>query len=142
MENLAPSLRLILSLRYSLESGRSLNLAIKDYLAVTKDEFATFLLKWIHHYEKGEFLDATPALKSPTQIVLIYLLKSGLEGQSIHSKLVELEREVVERCRNELNSFTHRLSLRLLIPLLLFQFPALLILFLGFLSGQIARNLQ
>jgi len=140
MENLAPSLQFILSIRYSVESGRSLNQALKNYLLISKDELSDFLTKWSAHFERGQRLDPSTELKSPTQIVLVHLLERGLSGQSIHSRLLELENEVVEKCRLELVGFTHRLSFRLLIPLLLFQFPALLLLFLGFLTNQITRN--
>ncbi len=141
MENLAPSLKFILSIRYALEAGQSLHLGLKLYLQNTNDEFASFLLKWNAHFENGQWLDPGLVLKSPTQVVLVHLLHKGFAGQAVHGKLLELEGEVLDKCRLELNNFTQKLSFRLLIPLLMFQFPALLILFLGFLSSQIARNL-
>jgi hypothetical protein len=141
MENLAPSLKLILSLRYALESGRSLNLALKDYLLSVRDDLSEFLLLWSRKLERGERQDPSLHLKSPTQVVLVHLIEKGLEGQHIHGKLLEIENEVIERCRVEMASATQKLAFRLLIPLLLFQFPALLILFLGFLSAQIAKGL-
>ncbi len=141
MENLAPSLKFILCMRYGLESGRSLNLVFKDYLQNTRDEFASFLVKWIHHFENGKALDPSLHLQSATQIVLVQLLEKGLTGIPIHPKLLEIESEVVAKCRLEMSDFTYKLSLRLLIPLLLLQFPSLLILFLGFLSAQISRGL-
>jgi hypothetical protein len=141
MENLSPSLKFILSIRYALESGRSLNLALKDYLLTARDDFADFLVKWFHHFENGNQLDPSLHLKSATQIVLVQLLEKGLTGIPIHPKLLEIENEVVNKCRLEMSDFTYKLSLRLLIPMLLLQFPSLLILFLGFLSAQISRGL-
>ncbi len=141
MENLSPSLKFILSIRYALESGRSLNLALKDYLANVRDEFSDFLVKWFHHFENGKQLDPSLHLTSPTQIVLVQLLEKGLAGIPIHPKLLEIENEVVGKCRLEMSDFTYKLSLRLLIPMLLLQFPSLLILFLGFLSAQISKGL-
>lgn len=141
MENLSPSLKFILSIRYALESGRSLNLALKDYLLNVRDDFSDFLVKWFHHFENGRQLDPSKYLTSATQIVLVQLLEKGLTGISIHPKLLEIENEVVSKCRLEMSDFTYKLSLRLLIPMLLLQFPSLLILFLGFLSTQISRGL-
>lgn len=141
MENLAPSLKFILVVRYGLESGCSLNLALKSYLLSTCDQFSDFLVKWIHQHERGERMDPNSHLKSATQIVLVQLLEKGLSGVPIYSQLLEIENEVISKCRSEMAEFTYKLSLRLLLPLLLLQFPSLLILFLGFLSSQITRGL-
>lgn len=141
MENLAPSLKFVLNVRYGLESGRSLNLVLKDYLLNVRDEFSDFLVKWFQHFENGKRLDPSVHLKSATQIVLVQLLEKGLSGIPIHPKLIEIENEVVTKCRLEMSDFTYKLSLRLLLPMLLLQFPSLLILFLGFLSAQISRGL-
>lgn len=62
---------------------------------------------------------------------LLQILERGLRGEAVYSVLLQLETELVEACQEEISNKVARLPFILLIPLLLFQFPAFLMLLFG-----------
>ncbi len=133
METLAPSLHLLIYVRFSLESGESLRKTLQDYETLENHpEWTPFLRRWMTARQLGQ--DITPlikSLKTPSQRALIQLLNQGLGGESIHPVLVQLEEELLEQANDEIEEFVSTLPLKALMPLLLFQFPAYLILMLA-----------
>ena len=55
----------------------------------------------------------------------------GLTGLPIREVIIQLERELREECLRELDLAYRQMPFKALIPLLFFQFPALLLLVLG-----------
>jgi len=130
MVPLAPSLQAILNLRLYIESGQSVSQAIKTYIKqFPEDFFAQQIAQWLFFEETGRpfnYEDLLPYRKN-----LIETLKRGLDGEPILETLNDLEREAVVLCKNDLEKHLQKLPFIFFIPLLIFQFPAFILLFLG-----------
>lgn len=141
MESISPSLKLALSLRFSIESGESVRQGIKTYLAYTDDEMSRIVAIWLSKKEQGQqATELAVKLKSPFRRTLLDCLERGLRGESILAQLSLLETEIIEANNDELERFTSLLPLKALVPLLLLQFPALFLLFLGPLLSQLTQS--
>lgn len=68
---------------------------------------------------------------SAHQRVLFDLLYQSVQGKSIFEPIQSLEQEMREASISELDTHLGKLPYKLMIPLLLLQFPALLLLILG-----------
>ena len=132
MEVLAPSLRLVQTVRYSMECGESVRQGLKEYLRTSPDELSLIVLAWLQLLERGcstqEYLRK---IKSPIRRNLLTLLERGLAGEPILTSLVSLEEELHEQSLMEIENFLAQLPFRMMLPLLFFLFPAYLVLLLG-----------
>ncbi|HEX4923013.1 MAG TPA: hypothetical protein VFV50_02970 [Bdellovibrionales bacterium] len=140
MENLAPPLRCLIQVRSSIENGESTLMGVRKYLQAPADDFTPVVARWLFEYEQG--LKATEMELTRQRKVLLEVLRAGLSGQAIHSRLVQLEDDFVEACRDQMASELDTLPMKMLIPLLLFQFPAYLLLLFGPLMSQFLRSLE
>lgn len=132
MEGLAPPLELLLCVKRSMEKGQSIKIGILDYVKRSPDNFATLVARWLSLLQQGQ--DPRPVVQSLTSVhrkTLLHILERGLKGESIHAILLQLEEEMVEACREEITNKLAKLPFIMLIPLLLFQFPAFLMLLFG-----------
>ncbi len=130
MEDINPTLRLTLSLRHHLLMGWSVKAALKKYHESVQDEIAQQIPGWIQTWEtKGSLISKNQ--NSIYRQSLILLIERGLAGESILAQLQSLEGEVSAACLEEIDQHMRKLPYLLMIPLLLFQFPAYLILLLA-----------
>jgi hypothetical protein len=132
MECVAPPLALLLAVKRSLEKGQPTKSGILNYLKKEAGDFPQFVSKWLAHLQQGQ--STHELLRQNISLhrrVLLQLLERGLRGESIYNPLCQLEVEIIEACEHELSQKLARLPLLLLIPLLLFQFPAFLLLLFG-----------
>lgn len=130
MVSLAPPLQATLNLRLSLELGLCVSQAIKNYVKkFPEDLFAKNLGEWLFFKETGRAYNLDLFL--PYRRSLIEILERGLKGEPILETLLNFEQELVEVCKNELEKHLEKLPFISLIPLMLFQFPAFLLLFIG-----------
>ena len=132
MESLAPPLALILQVKHSIEKGQSVRQGILSYLKRSSDDFSPHVVQWMAVMHQGQ----DPNLRLSAEIsmhrkTLLQLLERGLRGESIYNMLLQLEQETIEACQDEINEKIARLPFLLLVPLLLFQFPAFLMLLFG-----------
>lgn len=140
MENLAPPLRCLILVRTQLENGDSTLVGVRKYLQAPPDDFTPVIARWLFEFEQGlkpSSYDVTRQRK-----VLLEVLRAGLTGQAIHARLLQLEDDFIEACRDQMSSELDALPLKMLIPLLLFQFPAYLLLLFGPLMSQFIRSLD
>lgn len=134
MENLAPPLEFVLHLRFSLEKGESLKTSLKKYLQKSSSqcEWALLLAKWVAFKEIGK---STATMGTETKSIyrraLLDLLEAGFRGEPIYQMVCQVEDELVEASQSEMSRYISTLPFKSLIPLLLFQFPAFLLLLLG-----------
>lgn len=144
MEDIAPPLGCAMQIRSLIEAGVSPHQAIQTYIQSYKSDFSKQLLKWFIHINNksssGETLDQLSL--SPHRRVLIETLEIGLKGQPIYQRLVELESELVEVSRREIEKQAQNLSFKLLIPLFLFQVPAFFLLLIGPIFLQLLERLN
>lgn len=137
MEGLAPPLALLSRVKRSIEKGESIKLGLMDYLKNTNDEFSNFVTQWLANIQQGQ--DTKALLRSCSSIhrrYLLEVLERGLRGESVHSSLLRLEIEIIEACEEEISTKLARLPFIMMVPLLLFQFPA----FLALLFGPLLKN--
>ncbi|AHI07295.1 hypothetical protein BDW_13975 [Bdellovibrio bacteriovorus W] len=138
MEGLAPPLELLMGVKRGIEQGRSIKMGIVEYIKHNEGEFSTSVLTWLAFLEQGRSPDElVKSFKSPYRRALLTVLEKGLQGESVYNTLMQLEEEIVEACGEEINDKLARLPFILMIPLLLFQFPA----FLALLFGPLMNNL-
>lgn len=132
MEGLAPPLELLLSVKRSIESGQPPKNGIHYYLRRHQGDFPVFVTQWLGLLQQGKSTqDLLRELKSQHRQVLLQLLERGLRGEAIYNMICNLEEEILESCHEELANKLAQLPFQLLIPLLLFQFPAFLVLLFG-----------
>lgn len=140
MEGLAPPLRLLLAVREGIERGASIRTCLMEFVERDRSLLSRFLSRWLVERELGRRLSPDERL-SPSERHLLYILERGLEGEPVLPAVIELEAETIERCEFQIEEFIEALPLKSLIPLLLFIFPAYLILLLGPLVEALARGL-
>ena len=134
MENLAPPLEFVLHLRFSLEKGESLKASITSFIEKSdvRCPWAHVLSQYLAFKQMGK--PTAPLLlniKSLYRRSLIEVLEAGFRGEAIYPIVCQIEEELVEASQNELAKYISTLPFKALIPLLLFQFPAFLLLLLG-----------
>ncbi len=132
MEGLNPGLNLLLRCRRAIENGKPLSLAVREYIQNEKGEFSLEILRWYSLYEQGQSCEPLlKRIKSPYRRQLLEVLERGLKKESIGHILAVLEVEVQEACEQEIQNTLTDLPYLVMLPLLLFQFPAFLLLLLG-----------
>jgi hypothetical protein len=139
MDGLNPALRLLLTVKTSMERGesvrqglmKSLHRPAQPYTHSNTDEFSALVSAWFARHEQGISASTVRAkIKSPYRRNLLDLIERGLKGEPILQPLRNLEIEMIQACHEELERRILMLPMKALIPLLFLQFPALAILFL------------
>lgn len=143
MENIAPPLVLISYIKKVIESGKSPREGIILYLSEETDEFSENVRMWFVDREQGKNSLQLSSLKiSSHRKSLLQLLQRGLDKESIYQQLLLLESETLEACYQEINEKMTKLPYIMMIPILFFQFPALILLILGPLIQNFVESLQ
>lgn len=143
MEDLAPPLKLILYIKRSMESGKSINEGLKNYFQEIRDEFSPHVWGWYECVQKDLDVEAVLAgINSQYRKSLLRLLFRGLKKESIFEALLNLEHETIQACQLEIDEKLTKLPYVLMIPVLFFQFPALLLLILGPLIQNFIESLK
>ncbi len=138
MEGLAPPLKCLLEIETRLQNGESVRTGIQKYLEQDIDAFTEDVRKLFFAYEQGRSAsEVINSVKSVYRVALLEVLLQGLEGQPILNRIQELKMEIMDASESEIKEVLALLPLKLLVPLLLFQFPA----FLLMLFGPIMRHL-
>lgn len=143
MEGLAPPLKCIIELESAIQNGESVRTGVLRYAQAEVDSFSSIVRQFLVLADRGQ--DWRPLLKelsSPHRRALLEVIAVGLSGQSVQSRLMELREDVRLACDLEIKSHLDLLPLKMLIPLLLFQFPAFLILLFGPLLRHFIEGLK
>lgn len=132
MEGVAPPLELLLAVKRTLEKGQPTKLGVHHYLKNHEGEFALVVAQWLALLQQGQDTQTLiSSIASQHRQILLQLLERGLRGEAIYNMLATLEEEILEACHEELTNILARLPFILLVPLLLLQFPAFLLLLFG-----------
>ena len=132
MESLAPPLKLLICVRRCIERGQSVRQGIFLYLKAPDSHFFADVNHWISLLQQGKDTRICLAnISSAHRRVLLQTLERGLRGESIQAAINSLEEELVGACQQEIDQKVAQLPFLMLIPLLLFQFPAFLMLLFG-----------
>lgn len=145
MEGLAPTMKCLIEIHSAIRNGESVRTGITQYLkaSVGQDECASQMRSFLFAWEHGRDWKAVIAsVGSSHRRALMDLIASGLQGQSILSHLEELRVDVMSACEDEIRHKLEILPLKMLMPLLLLQFPAFLLLLFGPLLGKLIEELN
>lgn len=143
MEGLNPGLHLLLCCRRAIEQGRPLSLAIKGFIQKETGPFQSQVTKWMALFEQGQKTSSIILqIQSPYRRQLLEILERGLRREPIGHILAALETEIHEACEEEIQKKLTDLPYQVMIPLLLFQFPAFLLLLLGPFLYQLIENMN
>jgi hypothetical protein len=140
MVYLAHPYQFLILLIQDLESGTSVRLAVKNYLLKHQNDFAADLVSWFENTQREQKRPSNA--KNPHRQALFDVLDLALQGGSVLPHLYELENEFKFACEQNLEDHLAKLPYKLMIPLLLFQFPAFLVLILGPLLSQLISEVQ
>ncbi len=132
MEDLVPpSLVLVRDLRYALEDGRSLKQGLESFLSRNLEcDFRRDLIRiWSG---SGRGVCPGQEMRFPAHIdLLLGLILRGLAGDSIGSSLARVEEEIYRMAQDELQKRVDLLPFELMVPTLLFFFPAVMCVLVG-----------
>lgn len=132
MESIAPPLALLFCVKRSLEKGKPVRHGVLNYIRQNGGDFSGHVTQWLGLIHQGkDTREFTQSIGSFHRRILLQILERGLRGEPVYNTLLQLENELVEACQDELSDKIARLPFILLIPLLLFQFPAFLMLLFG-----------
>ena len=114
MEDLAPPLELLLSVKSSIEKGKSIQDGIKRYFTLYNEQpFGRITRQWLVLIERQmatqEFVNTQ---KSIHRRQLLQLLEKGIKKEPIYNQILILEHEIYQACESEIQeaapAATHR----------------------------------
>jgi len=142
MDYLAPPLNAVLHIQLSIKAGLSVRSAIKSYIKNFPDcGFSTQISIWLFCIETGKEFNDSAIKKKNYRKILLNTLDRGLKGEPILSNLQELEVELKRISSQDLEQQIQKLPFISLIPLFLFQVPALFLLLLAPLLLELQASL-
>lgn len=131
MDSLNPVLLLVFGLRKSIENGESLRRGLQKFAAGDGD-LQQFSRRWMNFRENGgDHMGLLKDLRSPYRRAVFLLVERGFQGEPIHGLLIDTEKEIERACLEEIDRHLAVLPFRLMVPLLLMLFPAMMILILA-----------
>jgi len=145
MEGLAPPLQCLIEIQAALQNGETVRVGIGRYFAVASGQrdFAADLRRFLFAWDQGkDWRSIVVEISSPHRRALVDLIATALAGQPIIAHLEELKSEVVAAVDLEIKNHVELLPIKMLIPLLLFQFPAFLVLLFGPLLNRLIEELN
>jgi hypothetical protein len=131
MENLSPTLYFVVAIKTKIEQGESVRSSLLSAISnTTEKSVLRVALEELVADDLGQVKKVNRALSIWAQ-QLVNLCARGLNGESIHSQLIGLEKDVLESALEEIDVYAAKLPVIGLLPLLLFVFPAIAILLIG-----------
>lgn len=132
MEGLAPTHILCIEIRHGLERGEAVISTLKNCITELNVELSKEVRALIAHYEHyGAQPMSFAGVKSIYRRSLFQLILSAMAGEPILKRIVELEKEMQWACEEDIEHFVAQLPTKVMLPILLIQFPAFLLLLLG-----------
>lgn len=127
-----PVLNFTRELQWRIATGQSMREAMRACLDQDSSKFGEKLRDWWHRQQKSEPSGSSfDFFKTQYQQALADIILRGRAGQPTQETLLMLCSEIERATEDALESHLGTLPFKLLVPLLLLQFPALLILLLG-----------
>jgi hypothetical protein len=143
MEGLADTHKLVIAVIQGAERGSSIPTIIKEVSKDLNTQTMKELMLLLAEYEKnGSYAKFRQKTLSVHRDILYQTILSALRGEPVHKKLIELEKEISAACDENIEQFIASLPVKSMLPVLLFQFPAFLLLVLGPLLAQFLKEIQ
>lgn len=142
MEDLSFLLKLCLHVRVSIEGGEALRVSILRFSDLEDSIHYLKLKQWLTHFDQSDGeCDAESFFSNHHTQIFLEILSQGLSGHSIYDRIKAVEEEFIEVCKDEFQKELDKLPYVLMVPLLLFMFPAYLLLLLGPILNLFLREL-
>lgn len=142
MEDLSFLLKLCLHVRVSIEGGEALRVSLLRFSDLEDSLLYLKLRQWLAHLDQsGGENCAESFFKNHHMHVFLEILFQGLSGHAIYDRIKAVEEELIEVCKDEFQKELDKLPYVLMVPLLLFMFPAYLLLLLGPILNMFLREL-
>lgn len=143
MEGLAPPLALAIEIQASLANGESIRSALIRYIGESQLEFQQVVRRFLIAWDQSQDWRAVVRqVASPYRRSLLELAAHGLAGQSVQTPLAELQKEIETACDEEIELHINMLPLKMLLPLLLLQFPAFMMVLFGPLVSRFIEEIS
>ena len=143
MESLADPYRCLIEIIASMESGNGLRFALRQFIENDQSEYAGALARWIVLFEQGQSGHEEEILsRNSFRSALMSVITAGLQGEPVFHRLNELKTELHQASIDEIEEKLRTLPIKMLVPLLLFQFPAFLLLLFGPILQQLKSALS
>ena len=143
MENLAPALECALEIQASIAAGETvregINKFARDFPGDLSQRLQSFLFQ-IDQNRGEQFL--VELAHTPLQRSLFQLILRSCRGESVGPPLADLTAEMQLASQAQMEEFVQTLPVRMMIPVLLFQFPAFLTLLIGPLLIEFMRSFR
>ena len=133
MDGLAPTLKCLIEAQCAIRNGEPVRAGLMRFVQKSspRDEMAALIRSVLVSWDQGrDWRTHLSGLRSHRR-ALVEVLMSGVAGQSIALHLESLAIEIRLACDAEIREHLELLPVKMLAPLLLFQFPAFLILMFG-----------
>ncbi|MGZ3722539.1 MAG: hypothetical protein ACXVA9_06395 [Bdellovibrionales bacterium] len=141
MEDMTPPLLgAVREVRWRISSGKSMKESLVLYLEGATSPFAQQVREWWALKNQGRAPTDSP-FTSHFQKAFVNLIERGCAGQPTLEHLNALESEIDSAAQAELELFVATLPFKVLLPMLMFQFPAYLLLLLGPVLRELGQTL-
>jgi hypothetical protein len=131
------------AIQYELKCGRSLAGAVERYVMGARHPWSRQLLNWYYAFDQGrDTAEILSQCQSTYRRHLLEVVERGLKGAPILSLLGELEQEIAEASRMELQDTINRIPMRMMIVMMALQLPAYLLVLLGPLVIRFTQGLN
>ena len=140
MEGLAPTLQLCLEVRMLVERGESIYVGINKILPDLQPKLRSEIMRIILQFDQGGEVQLNCLPISAYRRELYRIILAGFAGEPVALRLKEIEIEIQSACELEMDEFLSALPMRAMMPVLLIQFPAFLILMFGPVVQEITRS--
>lgn len=145
MEGLAPSLKCLIEVQSALQNAETARIGLNRYLrGVSPSEpFGSEIRQFLFAWDQAQDWKAVVSrIRSAHRRALLELIASALSGQPVLAHLEELRSEIMTACDLEIRHHLEVLPIKMLMPLLLMQFPAFLLLLFGPLLARLIEELN
>lgn len=143
MEGLAPPLKLAIEMQSSLANGESIRSGIARFASQSNEDFARTVRRFMIAWDQSQdWRSILKQVESPYRRALLELAAHGLSGQSVQTPLAELQKEIEIACDEEIKLHIDMLPLKMLLPLLLLQFPAFMMVLFGPLLSRFVEEMS
>ena len=142
MEYLAPPLNALLHVQLKVKCGNSVKSALQSYIHNYPEcPFAKQINLWLFYLETGQKIPKDWMKNHKYRKNLLDLFARGLSGEPILKFLEDFQDELSMICHHELEARIQKLPFITLIPLFLFEVPAVFLLLLGPLILELQNRL-
>lgn len=143
MEDIAPPLACLFEMQQALRNGEPARAGVARWLRESEDDFARDLKRALFAWDQGaDWRPEAQKMRSPYRRAVCDALMRSLGGQSVQARLEELRGEIELACDLEIRRHVDLLPLRAMMPLLLLEFPAFLLLIFGPLMSQLMEEVS